>query len=686
MEIRWLAEQPPRKSLTNLIEKQATDPNNNSTQYQYDPLGTLTRVTDPKGKSEILAPNYKLGVIGQTDAVGNQWEFSYDAFGNLNGTIDGRGSSNHYVYDQLNRLTEIDYNYGGDDPNLAQSSVFYAYQVANPLITATDTNYPNTTIRRRYDALGNLTSEATGQGTVSYTYDAASRRATMSVPNQSPVNYLYDNANQLCAMAQGSSLPDSCPVWQNWTTGELLISRYTDGLTSNVFLPDGAEMGFAYNNDYTLSAIGGFPYSGSPVLYFLDYSRDAAGRLTQVTNNPGAPPPTVNVPAAVVTATYLANNQLNTWNATSVTENDNGNVKLDAQGNKFTWNERNQLSAIAVPTAGGTPIPELLQYDAFGRRQHVQIYNGPETSFLYDGLNPVQEQPTNASTVNLLTGLGLDEVFTRTDSSGTMSFLTDAIGSTYGLLNSSGSLQTQYSYGPFGQSTPSGTTNPYQFTGREIDPNSGLYFMRNRYYSPALQRFISPDPSGLAGGDANLYSYVRNDPTNLTDPSGLGPGGVYSGGSWYFDNMKYTRGSGTGGTATSTSNVYHYGEDGVTVTDYPIASPLDFSAAPVGFAGGFGGGGVIPVGSPVIRKAGPHGFNYGVFQNCIHENLLTGESSFVAPACIASGAIGVITGNPAAIGLGYATCTYGLLVEAHCTSKAEGGNPPALPRPPVPEP
>jgi RHS repeat-associated protein len=137
----------------------------------------------------------------------------------------------------------------------------------------------------------------------------------------------------------------------------------------------------------------------------------------------------------------------------------------------------------------------------------------------------VQEQNTSTGTANLLTGLGLDEILTRTDASGTMGFLTDQIGSTSGLVNSSGSLQTTYTYEPFGSTSTSVTANgnPYQFTGRELDPNSGLYFMRNRYYSPTLQRFLSPDPSGLAGGDANLYAYVGNDPTNLIDPTGLLP-------------------------------------------------------------------------------------------------------------------------------------------------------------------
>ncbi|MCA9421817.1 MAG: RHS repeat-associated core domain-containing protein, partial [Nitrospira sp.] len=62
----------------------------------------------------------------------------------------------------------------------------------------------------------------------------------------------------------------------------------------------------------------------------------------------------------------------------------------------------------------------------------------------------------------------------------------------------------------------------YQFTGREND-GTGLFYYRARYYSPVIQRFISEDPIGFAGGDPNLYAYVFNNPVNLTDPEGENP-------------------------------------------------------------------------------------------------------------------------------------------------------------------
>ena len=55
-------------------------------------------------------------------------------------------------------------------------------------------------------------------------------------------------------------------------------------------------------------------------------------------------------------------------------------------------------------------------------------------------------------------------------------------------------------------------------------PTSNLVQMRGRMYNTRLQRFMSPDPIGYAGGQINLYTYVNNDPMNASDPSGLGAG------------------------------------------------------------------------------------------------------------------------------------------------------------------
>ncbi len=203
----------------------------------------------------------------------------------------------------------------------------------------------------------------------------------------------------------------------------------------------------------------------------------------------------------------------------------------------FTWNERNQLvEAYGIPAGTSTIVDETFQYDAVGRRKSrtVRIGTGaPETTtYLYDGLNVVKEV-RGADTINYLTGLALDEIFTRIQPAATRYFSSDALGSTIALTNPNGAVKTQFKYEPFGRTTVSGdtTTNRYRWTGRE-DEEMDLYYLRGRYYSQELHRFISRDPIGFAGGDANLYSYAGNSPTNITDamglyglPTSVGPGG-----------------------------------------------------------------------------------------------------------------------------------------------------------------
>jgi RHS repeat-associated protein len=151
--------------------------------------------------------------------------------------------------------------------------------------------------------------------------------------------------------------------------------------------------------------------------------------------------------------------------------------------------------------------------------------NGFTPQYQYDGNDIVAEIEGGAVTTTYLRSLNIDEPFIRQSSNGNEHYLTDALGSTLALTDDTGAVRTTYSYDPFGSTTTSGTvsTNPLQYTGREND-GTGLYYYRARYYSPKMQRFISEDPIGFAGGDVNLYAYVRNNPLRFIDPLGLAVG------------------------------------------------------------------------------------------------------------------------------------------------------------------
>lgn len=121
-----------------------------------------------------------------------------------------------------------------------------------------------------------------------------------------------------------------------------------------------------------------------------------------------------------------------------------GNLINDG-AHAYTWDARRHLTALD----GGSTASFV--YGPFGRRVSKTVY-GNSTSFLYDGPNVVQELSGSTPSANLLSG-GLDEAFTRTDSSGALSFLRDGLGSTLALTDSTGAVQQSYIYDPYGNSS-----------------------------------------------------------------------------------------------------------------------------------------------------------------------------------------------------------------------------------------
>src|SRR2546426_3957153 len=168
---------------------------------------------------------------------------------------------------------------------------------------------------------------------------------------------------------------------------------------------------------------------GQTVLGDLTYAYDGAGNRTTIAGSFAR----TNLPQAVSSATYNAGNRLTKWGTTSLTHDANGNVTDDGP-NTYTWDVRNQLSSIS---AGATAS---FQYDASGRRIKKTV-TGITTQFLYDGDNTVQELSGGTPIANLLSSLGVDEYFARTDSAGTRTLLADGLGSTVALSDSAGVVQ-----------------------------------------------------------------------------------------------------------------------------------------------------------------------------------------------------------------------------------------------------
>ena len=314
----------------------------------------------------------------------------------------------------------------------------------------------------------------------------------MTITGQTTVSYEADDAHRLTSITKG--------------TASVALAYDDASRRASLTYPNGVVASYTHDNANRLTGIS---YAlGSTMLGDVTYTHDAAGTPVTV----GGSWARTGLPPALTSASYDAANRIATWGGVSSTYDLNGNLTSDGS-NSYSWNARNQLTGISGGSTAG------FAYDALARRRSRTVSG--TTNFLYDGLSLVQELSGGSPTANLLGGPGIDETLTRTDTGGTSTLLADALGSTSTLTSASGTVQTTYTYEPFGQATIAGasTSNSTTFTGRESD-DTGLHFYRARYYDPRRQRFLSEDPLGLVGG-RTPYIYVENAPTMFIDPLGL---------------------------------------------------------------------------------------------------------------------------------------------------------------------
>ena len=193
----------------------------------------------------------------------------------------------------------------------------------------------------------------------------------------------------------------------------------------------------------------------------------------------------------------------------------------------FTWDFRNRLTEVLIKSSGGTTLQDdKFSYDIENRRIGKNTLSGGQSWTGYDDVNPYADFNSSGSlTFQYLYGNAIDFLLARINTSFDPTwYLTDKIGSVRLMVNKSGSVIdtiTYDSYGNITNETSPSSGDRFKFTGREWDSEIGQYFYRARYYNPGAGRFDSEDPIGFEAGDANLYRYVGNRPTNATDPTAL---------------------------------------------------------------------------------------------------------------------------------------------------------------------
>jgi RHS repeat-associated protein len=184
--------------------------------------------------------------------------------------------------------------------------------------------------------------------------------------------------------------------------------------------------------------------------------------------------------------------------------------------------------------AAGRPRGTVtFKYDPMGRRIYKSSSAGTSI-YAYDGTGIVETvNATGAVVARYTQGPIIDEPLAELQGSTTDHYQADGVGSVTSLSNAAGAVAQTYAFDSFGNTTNSSgsLTNPIQYTGREFDSETGLYYYRARYYDPTTDHFLSEDPTTFIGG-INYYAYAWNNGVNLVDPYGqdartFGPFTIY---------------------------------------------------------------------------------------------------------------------------------------------------------------
>jgi RHS repeat-associated protein/uncharacterized repeat protein (TIGR01451 family) len=465
-------------------------PDTSAEQFGYDPAGSVSTWQNRRGQTVQFARNAQGQLLRKTYPDGRTIDYRHDARGLLTNVTDSVQGVTTLSYDSRGFLTAIAYPDG--------KGFAFDYNAAGRRTRRV--GHDGYTLNYGYDSVGRLETLTDGASRelVRYAYDLAGRLFQETKGNGTFTTYTYDIAGQLTALTNHVSL-FTFHSFFNYTydaKGNRLTMTTAAGLTS-------------YDYD-ALNQLTGVTYPGGR---HVTYAYDAAGNRTFV-NDTG------------VNTAYIANalNQYTQVGAATFGYDLDGNMtqRTDATGTTtYDYDTENRLVRVATPTNGVFHYT----YDALGNRTTV-VHDGVTNRFLHDPVGLVDVAAEYDATGDLVSrydhAIGL---VSRTDGAGNSAFYSfDALGNTRELTGDAGAVLNSYDYDAFGAAMVANETvgNGFRFVGRfgVAHEQTGMHFMRARYYDQDVGRFMAADPAGVAGG-INLQTYCANNPLVLIDPDGL---------------------------------------------------------------------------------------------------------------------------------------------------------------------
>ena len=559
-----------------------TDPNENVIKNIYDRFGQLKEVRDGSGK---ILSSYTYDLMGnmltQTDGGENVTTYSYNARNLPQTRTDQAGlleSSKYYanglLYQSTDRngvTTTFSYDIHGRETSRTAGgqTVSRTYDNNGNLLTMTDSTGTTT---RVYDALGRVTSKTEPNiGTSTFEYD---------ITSSMPVGYWYEQSTD--AKGNISSKVYDKAGRLNGVACAVTYAYYPNGALQKVTYPGGAYEEYAYYDDGQLKTLANRKQNGSYIdtyhYYYYDngnmwkkldgegwteYTYDHLNRLLTVTEPDGTvtaytyddagnrKTESVTKSGQTVSVSYSYNEQ----NRLLLTETERPDGVFEYTDFYYD-NNGNLLSRLKSSVSDDNHEPEelildnsgedyaLYEYDVWNQmvvaetegHKTVSKYNGDglrvekttdglTTRYSYEYSEVVLELDGNGNQVaRNVRGLNL---ISRKTGNETVYFMYNGHGDVVNLTDGGNTVIATYYYDAFGShkeaSGPAASSNPYRYSGYAFDSETGLYYLKSRFYDPELARFLQEDSYYGDRADPlslNLYTYGHNNPVRYWDPTG----------------------------------------------------------------------------------------------------------------------------------------------------------------------
>ena len=477
-------------------------------EYRYLPDGKPVLFREADGQ-EIV---YTYGIHGQETEIHTArsrkagkavQSFCYDSRGRITGIKDGNENRTGYGMDGWGRVQKVQHADGGEEG--------YTYDFAGNITSTTDAN--GGVITYRYNSQG-LVCEIIDQEGCSETfrYDREGRMVLHTDRNGNRVRTTY-NVDGNPVLETGSNL---VRLHLEKGGGETISDLYYEyDLNGNRTLKSGscllldgslAKQEVSYRYD-CMDRLTDEVHHGDKTAYVYD---SCGNRLKKLDKN------------GKEEYNYNRKNQLvsRTWDGGYVAchYDRQGNL-LEAAGTEgntlFAYNVFNRQTAVTMPDGGRLEN----RYDAEGLRAGT-VENSVETRFLYFNGELLSELDEAGDTISrYILGYGATAVWNR-GKEGYHPCHLDEQNSTAYITGLDGEIKNSYQYDAFGNLQNRNITvrNRILYTGQQYDEITGQYYLRARFYHPAVGRFLQEDV--YRGDGLNLYAYCANNPVVYYDPSG----------------------------------------------------------------------------------------------------------------------------------------------------------------------